>query len=296
MVEEANNPLENNIFHNRYHPENGHVVLEAANGLKFSVEPVLLRLGSGFFRTMFEMPRSANEPLDTPIVMAEQGFVVETMLDIINPSYSWTSEQASAQLMTPKQLGLVAEAAEKYEMPKVMTFVRTRAQEVLQDHPVSYYCLTYKHGWTSEQDIVRDNCLNLDLTSEEYKDELLSLPGLELLRLFKTQHLRERLLENRLEELRDNILDNLALIDAEELADYQYHFENISRCIQQKARDWPTSREALSEVVFGKHSSQFDRFHDFLTSKTSFSQTMTFYGRDQMINSFLSTVDFLPAT
>ncbi|TDL26531.1 hypothetical protein BD410DRAFT_783579 [Rickenella mellea] len=178
----------------QYHPSfsspDADIVILSDDGVLFRVHKLVLQLGSGFFKTMLEMPRDAAEALNNePILIQEKSNVFAILLDIIYPD---------RQPHDPQSLEFVQEilqAAEKFDMPKVSKTIRRLAtpQSTFLTSAIDLYVLASQNGWEDVAKIASAETLKTNLYSSEYRDSLKRLDGNYLIRLVNLHRRRRRL-------------------------------------------------------------------------------------------------------
>ncbi|KAK7031957.1 BTB domain-containing protein [Favolaschia claudopus] len=164
-----------------YHPSfsdpTADVVLQSTEGTFYRVHSIILRLTSGFFRTMLSLPQP-NDPSTTAKIelhVGEPDGVMERVLRMmcgleIPPWPSLDQVEAALQLI------------EKWDAPGPLSFIRTAITSPLfAEDPLRLYVLASRFGWEDEAKTVMVQTLKLRLFDGEHDDVLCRLPSRNLL-------------------------------------------------------------------------------------------------------------------
>ncbi|KAH8111704.1 hypothetical protein DFH11DRAFT_573923 [Phellopilus nigrolimitatus] len=176
-------------FHPEYNHPDGDVVLSTNDGVLFRVHSFILKVASGFFRQMLEVPRAATEYRDDPIPLDEDAQTIVTVLNIIYP------HEDIPAIKTYKEAWALATAADKYDMPRVLKTVRSAVttNEDLRIHKVRLYALACHWKW---EDVIEAaalgavDYLRAVVAGNSFEDGVDRLGAKELLRLFRFHQMR----------------------------------------------------------------------------------------------------------
>ncbi|TDL26516.1 hypothetical protein BD410DRAFT_836397 [Rickenella mellea] len=167
-------------YHPSYASPDGDIILRSDDGVLFRVQSGVLIAGSGFFRGMLEIPRdNVEKENNEPIVMQETSGVLLIILEIINPMGDFPtidSLDVAQQLVT---------AAEKLEVPKVITYVRRlimRNPSFLES-PLDLYILGCQNHWEEVARAASTGTLIYNLNASIHLEKLKKLNTDDLLKL-----------------------------------------------------------------------------------------------------------------
>lgn len=120
-------------------------ILRSSNGVDFRVHTLILSLASPFFRTMFSLPkgpttRSSQEIKDgLPVVpVSEHARTLHILLSLCYPEPPPIVKQL-------RELTLLYEAAEKYEMDRMLTHIARALVDNASQDVVAAYAFGYRH-------------------------------------------------------------------------------------------------------------------------------------------------------
>ncbi|KAL0956190.1 hypothetical protein HGRIS_002349 [Hohenbuehelia grisea] len=172
------------------------VVLQAkdARGTMFRVHSYTLKTTSGWFRTMFSLPQSSSSLTSEPIYMDEDSDTLEWILRMacglpLNPIDSYDVVDS------------VLYAAEKYDMPGVMSIIRILVMTPsLFNHPFRLYIAACRFGWHAEAQTASTQTLSYNLFDKDIYPMLRRLPSDSLLDLFELHRKRREGLRKRLND------------------------------------------------------------------------------------------------
>lgn len=145
-------------LHPSYAYDDGDIYLRTADGLHFRVHAFMLKLASGTFRQMLDIPRSPSEPPDEAIPLSEDGAIIAYLLDLIYPTVDGATsgeEDEGASLPPLPSLEFawdVSLAADKYDMPRVLAAIRAIVMNThaFRERPLMLYALCFRWKWVSE--------------------------------------------------------------------------------------------------------------------------------------------------
>ncbi|OCB87698.1 hypothetical protein A7U60_g5224 [Sanghuangporus baumii] len=175
-------------FHPRYNHSDGDIILSSSDGVLFCVHSIILKLVSGVFKQMLEIPRVASENSDEPIPLSEDGKTIALLLDAVYPHYD-----GAESVRTFEEAWAVTRATEKYDMPSALESLRTRISRNphLRQHAVQLYALACHCNW---EDIIKtsaENAANSDIVDVAHRNRL-GLKDLTIKDLLNLLHFRRR--------------------------------------------------------------------------------------------------------
>ncbi|TRM66522.1 hypothetical protein BD626DRAFT_482922 [Schizophyllum amplum] len=171
-----------------YHPDfssaEADAVLCSREGTLYRVPSIVLKMTSGFFRSVLALP-PPKPSSEHPIPIAEPDQVITTLLKLmcgleIAP---WSSLSAIEDVLA---------LAEVWETPGPISVIRTAitAPGLLVD-PLRVFSIAQRFGWTAEAQTAARATLTLDLYDDAHQDTLQSLSANALMALL-TLHRRRR--------------------------------------------------------------------------------------------------------
>ncbi|KAL5492710.1 hypothetical protein ACEPAI_4157 [Sanghuangporus weigelae] len=175
-------------FHPRHNHSDGDIVLSSSDSVLFRVHSIILKLVSGFFKQMLEIPRVTSENSDEPIPLSEDGKTIALLLDAVYPHYD-----DAESVRTFEEAWAVTRAAEKYDMPSALESLRVRISRNphLRQHAVQLYALACHCNWEDIIQTSAENAANSDIVDVAYRNR----PGLKDLTikdLLNLLHFRRR--------------------------------------------------------------------------------------------------------
>ncbi|TDL26528.1 hypothetical protein BD410DRAFT_524829 [Rickenella mellea] len=191
--------MSNTQFHPSYNSQDGDLVLSSSDNVLFRVNSDVMRRASGFFKEMYEMPRSDDEK---PGPLTATANTVATALDIIYPDRDLPAPSYPIGLpafTTPCLYDFVEQLqsfADSYSMPKVTLYVRSLiatgiASDSFRSSQLQLFALCCEYGWEEEAKQASTGTLDLDLKSPEC-DEALDRLSVRNLRRLQDLHYRRR--------------------------------------------------------------------------------------------------------
>ena len=241
-------------FHPRY-PYNqncdpnghlNHIVLQSSDGIKFGIESVVLRLGSDFFARMLEIPREQNESNEEPIPMAESSRVVSAILDILHPHSSFIDSSSLTKFDVDFTHQMLA-AAEKYEIPKIGTFLRIHVMQFLTTEPLEIYSISTKFGWTEERRASSVETMKLGFQNLAYLPTFLKLSAEGIRDLCHLQAEVQRRFWKTIEKIKTQSFFSFRLRNNR---DYSNSFDNLSRHLYVEFEKKPFDKQLIASAVF----------------------------------------------
>lgn len=172
-------------YHHRYKHEDGDVTLLASDGLKFRVHSFLLKTNSSVFRDMLDLARPSDEA-----ILTEDSKTLSSLLDFVYPSDAPSLPKPA----TLKDVDVLVEVADKYNMPRVIASLRSIAlgEEKYRTSPLDLYALACKWKWQDVAEVASTETLKFNLNEDEYIDELKQLDAVDICRLLKLHAQRKR--------------------------------------------------------------------------------------------------------
>ncbi|TDL26527.1 hypothetical protein BD410DRAFT_783577 [Rickenella mellea] len=229
--------------HPSYNSQDGDLLLSSSDGVLFNVHSEVLRRASGFFKDMYNMPRSADE---TPGPLTAKADIVAAALDIVYPDSGYPTLTSVADFQDLQSFG------DYYSMPKVGSHLRTLIQTsirassasgILGGDPLKIYVLCCQFGLEEDAKLASAETLRIDLNSGSYDATLGELSGKNLLRLMRLHQRR-----------RHGVLDAIRLRPREFLQSPE-----CERAVMIKGRyvtrphdiqsSWPTLVQLIYEAV-----------------------------------------------
>ncbi|KAJ7125816.1 hypothetical protein C8R43DRAFT_1029335 [Mycena crocata] len=165
-------------FHPSFADKSADVILQSTEGTVYRVHSVILRMTSGFFRTMLSLPQThSNVKTPHEIPVGEKDTTMERVLRMMCGLEipRWASfDEVEATL----------DLIEKWDAPGPLSIVRTAISAPLfADDPLRVYVLTTHFGWVEETAAVLLHTLKLALFSGEHDTVLCRLSSRSLLTL-----------------------------------------------------------------------------------------------------------------
>ncbi|KZV96754.1 hypothetical protein EXIGLDRAFT_403033 [Exidia glandulosa HHB12029] len=130
------------------------IVLISAQGTKFAVPLSALARVSQFFRTMSTIPQAPNSAhgLEDPLAMTES---TETIHYVV----AFACGLALPDLVSAEQINSILRAADKYDMPGLISVMRIALQSTVVVQPSLRYIIAARHGWDDIRDAAERACL-----------------------------------------------------------------------------------------------------------------------------------------
>ncbi|TDL26519.1 hypothetical protein BD410DRAFT_783570 [Rickenella mellea] len=176
-------------YHPSYSSRDGDLLLSSSDGVLFNVHSDVLRRASGFFKDMYDMPRSADE---TPGPLTAKSNTVAAALDIIYPDRGYPTIATVADFQDLQSFG------DYYSMPKVGSHIRSLIQagfrvspDILGVDPVKLYVLCCRFGLEKEAKLASAQTLRIDVKSGSHDALLEELSCENLLRLTRLHQRRK---------------------------------------------------------------------------------------------------------
>ena len=185
-------------FHPSYAYSDGDILLRASDNVFFRVHSIILKLASGFFRQMLEIPRAASESPNDAIPLAEESSVFSFLLDLVYPASPSVNSEVDEAARLPKVSSLsfawaVTNAADKYDMPRALAGVRASimSADVANISPLGLYALASRWKWTEEARLASTATLSSSLSRRENLPILRTLDSESICKLLELHMARK---------------------------------------------------------------------------------------------------------
>ncbi|KAI0094683.1 hypothetical protein BDY19DRAFT_36348 [Irpex rosettiformis] len=150
--------------HPSFNDANADISLCSSEGTIFRTHSLSLSLASGWFRSMFSLPQCMSShklAVSSEIIhLAESSGVIAGLL-------SSSSGQPIPHLDSFEYVEELLYAAEKYDMPSVISIIRLAIMSplLLDAHPIRVYGIASAWGWTAEAKLASTKTIGWDLLS-----------------------------------------------------------------------------------------------------------------------------------
>lgn len=122
------------------------LILRSSDAVDFRVRRAILAEASPVFDDMFGVPQPSNASVDDPVFLTETSQTLEILLRTCYPIID-----PIPATMKIKQLGLILEAARKYQMDHATVLMRRLlTSKYTKSDPVTAYCIACQHGLEKE--------------------------------------------------------------------------------------------------------------------------------------------------
>ncbi|KAL4074338.1 hypothetical protein V8B97DRAFT_1930603 [Scleroderma yunnanense] len=198
---DADPPKPETTTHPAFGSPDADVVLVSKDLMQFRVHSFTLKTTSGWFRSLFSLPRPPRSGVSTP-----KAPIAETIhLDEDSQTLEVVLRMISGLPITPitsyDTVDAILYASEKYDMPGPTSLVRIAVlTPPLAEQPLRLYASASRFGWTEEVKMASERTLALDLWSEENWEMLNKVDGRAALALLKLHRSRREGIRKRLEE------------------------------------------------------------------------------------------------
>ncbi|KAL5513455.1 hypothetical protein ACEPAH_3854 [Sanghuangporus vaninii] len=214
-------------FHPRYDNADGDIVLSSSDGILFRVHSVILKLASGFFKQMLEIPRVASENAHDPLPLDEDGKTICLLLDGIYPR-----NDASELPSTYDEAWTLTRAADKYDIPCARQSIQSAIYEKpgLQTDPLRLYALACHWKCADATRRAAERAAKRDILSELCREtpaakELSDKDALNLLRF------RRKQIDAFVSAFEEEVLWNVQIVDPDiwhcPCSTTSYEFEDL---------------------------------------------------------------------
>ncbi|KAL5492721.1 hypothetical protein ACEPAI_4168 [Sanghuangporus weigelae] len=194
-LSEQQNPELEVKFHPDYDDQESDLILEPADGKRFRVHSLIMKLASDVFRTMIDAA-PAQVSSKEPIHVQEKDDVVKDLLDAIYPNKLSFLHSAP----TFEHFKDICYAAEKYEMVGALQTMQFFFRRMIDCFPpLLAFAIASRYEWTEELRLTSIATLKLDLYSPQSVKELQFIPSGVLLKLMELHRKRRNLLVTSLD-------------------------------------------------------------------------------------------------
>jgi len=182
-------------FHSLFSSPDADVILGANDHTLFRIHSWTLKTTSGWFRSLFSMPR-LNPECDNPetINLDEDSYTLESLFRMIcglpiNPLTSY--DEVDTLLFT----------AEKYDMPGPISLIRILVMTPqLLGEPLRLYAVASRFGWEEETKFASTQSLALNIYAPEHQAALRKMNTSAVLDLMHLHRSRREGIRRRLDE------------------------------------------------------------------------------------------------
>lgn len=170
-----------------YHPlfssEDADVILCSQDKITFRVYSLVLKLSSGWFRTLFTLPQKPTTPSASP--SPQEPILVTESSEILSTILSMAYGYELPRFHDIKFIEALVHAAEKYDMPGALSIIRLALvfPSFLKDHPIQVYAIACRWGWQEEAQIASSHTIAMDLLSPTEIEKLRAVDPQDLTRL-----------------------------------------------------------------------------------------------------------------
>lgn len=194
-------------FHPDYDYDDGDLILQSSDNVRFHVHSLTLKLFSSVFKDMLAMPKgevTSTTPLDNVIPLDEPADVLRILLDNMYPRHGLPGD------VTLKLLNAALVAAIKYDIPCTETFFRSclltsKDGDLSSCHPIQRYGVAWNLGLTDEAKLLSTETLRCDINSEEVRRHLEGIDGNGALKLQRLHQDRKAIMFNVLNKTANRI-------------------------------------------------------------------------------------------
>ncbi|OCB87706.1 hypothetical protein A7U60_g5232 [Sanghuangporus baumii] len=177
-------------FHPDYDDQESDLMLESADGKRFCVHSLIMKLASDVFKTMIDVA-PAQVSSKEPIHVQEKDDVIKDLLDAIYPNKLSFLDGPP----TFEHFKDVCYAAEKYEMIGALQTMQFFFRRMIDSFPpLLAFAVASRYEWTEELHLTSIATLKLDLYSPQSVKELQFIPSGVLLKLMELHRKRRNLL------------------------------------------------------------------------------------------------------
>lgn len=166
-------------IHGVYNAPNADLVLETEDHVLFRVHSFIMTMASGMFCEMLDTHVLEGDQESIPLTEHSDTFAI--ILDIVYP------DAPSPEHLSLAAMQSVAEAAHKFDMPKVVAHLRNifRNTEAAKfsANSLQLYALACRFNWKEEINLASAYTLGLDLSARDVRGHLQALDTKSLLRL-----------------------------------------------------------------------------------------------------------------
>ena len=192
-------------IHPSFHFDDADVLLCSKDNVRFHVYRVCLKLSSGWFRSLYTLPQADDDGgvghhghghghagQTETLFMDESADTLAVLLSVAHG-------QDVPSLDSITEVETVIHAAEKYDMPGVLNYVRQGLLRFVRQEPVRVYALACRWGWIEEAKTASSHTVGLDLLSPTLRPSLSVMDSDDLARLLYLHRKRRDSLRERLD-------------------------------------------------------------------------------------------------
>lgn len=236
-------------FHPRYESNGGDLILASKDEVQFRVHATLLQHSSGFFKSMLEIPREAEEGPDSPIPVAENSKLLASLLDFIYPMESYPKPSSTAEAQE------ILQAAEKYNIPRVLSIMQSimLGDDLLYSDSLDVYILACTWGWKDVAKKASRETLKIDLFLPTTLEKLFTLEKADIQRLLLLHTDRKDRILRHLDPNREPKPGEVAFEFPQYYAPFSFVLNcNCWRPTDPDEEDWVTpTLTSMTEMVGG---------------------------------------------
>ncbi|KAF5326608.1 hypothetical protein D9611_000087 [Ephemerocybe angulata] len=187
-------------YGDNYHPDfsspEGDMILASKDcRVMFRTHSFILKTTSGFFRSMFSLPKSPPRKAEEVIYLNDDEKVLEYLLRMVSgmPFPPLDSLDTAEQLL---------HAAEGYEMPGPLHIIRLSitSPPLSEKDPFRMYAICSRYGWEEEGKVYTMRTLAYNIHEGEHRRSLERLSTSALLKLMAVHRTRRETLRQRLDD------------------------------------------------------------------------------------------------
>ena len=215
----SDQPPEAARVHPDFSDEDTDIVLCSQEGIHFRVHSIILKVTSGWFRTLFTLPQSPTPTLESSsstagtssdkpptsssqrykekevIPMNESSEILEVLLSMV-----CGKEIPVQRLHTIDFIEDLLQVVEKYDMPGAASIVRLALSlTLIRTHPIRVYAIACRWGWADVAKAASSHTLHMDLLGPEVMQELAHVGSAHLARLMALHRRRRDQLRRELD-------------------------------------------------------------------------------------------------
>ncbi|KAF7791922.1 hypothetical protein EIP86_002948 [Pleurotus ostreatoroseus] len=187
--------------HPAFADEDADILLCSRDNVLFRVHSLVLRLASGWFRTLFTLPQS---PLPAPPLCKRPPPELIPMVepaDVLAALLGTACGHALPPLDSLPFVEALLHAADKFDMPAALSVLRLAltAPPLLDAHPVRVYGLACQWGWREEARAAAARTVGVDLCSRDAVRDMGAVDAPYLARLMLLHRRRREALKAALD-------------------------------------------------------------------------------------------------
>lgn len=195
----ANSSEPGATIHPSFHFDDADTILCSKDGINFHVYRICLKLSSGWFRSLYTLPQSSSSNGGHHGDNTAETLFMDESADTLTVLLSVAHAQDVPSLDSISHVETVVHAAEKYDMPGVLSYVRQGVLRFVRQEPVRVYALACRWGWIEEAKMASSHTVGLDLLSSSIRPTLNIMDSEDLARLLHLHRRRRDCLRERLD-------------------------------------------------------------------------------------------------